>query len=303
MPFDGSYDTVMLAREILSATPHPLRQLIPDLPLHVEAAITQALAKDKGLRFPSVLDFVRALHGLPLSGTVHLRRDAPSAQLPYNERPTAALLDYSDRPTAALLDYSDRPTAALALGPDPTATVASSYSPQVERTALLPALPISPSRPSILAASAQTPARSPGPESWRWRRLAAALSLVTVAATAGLMLSRAQPGAAAPGRAAAPRLDSAATVLTPSESPPLLWKHPGEPAAAAVSSSSLPAAEPLTSCSCPPPVPIAPSAACPPVTASASPTPGHRAPPTRRKFLSKSPLSAPAVSRDSRRVD
>ena len=299
MPFDGTYDTVMLAREILSATPHPLRQLVPDLPLHVEAAITQALAKDKGLRFPSVLDFVRALHGLPLSSTVQLRRDAPAAPLLYNERPTAALLDYSDRPTAALLDYSDRPTAALPLGPDHAAVVASAYSPPAELTALLPAVPVSPSRPSIFTASAQTPARSCGKEGWRWRRLAAVLSLVAVGATAGLMLSRGQPEASASGQAAAPLLDSAAVGATPA--PP--WTPAGEPATAAASIMPGLFHEPRSSCSCAPPVPIVSSAACPPVSPSASPAPGRHPPSLRRKAQSKFPLSTTAVSRYLRRLD
>ena len=293
MPFDGSYDTVMLAREILSATPHPLRQLIPDLPLHVEAAITQALAKDKGLRFPSVLDFVRALHGLPLSSTVHLRRDAPTAQLPYNERPTAALLD-----------YSDRPTAALPLDSEPTAMLTSAHSPPVEVTALLPALQVSPSRPAVLAASALTPARPRGPERWRWRWLAAALSLVTVGATAGLVLPRLQARVRARGEAAALRLVSAQVVPTPSASLQLPWPSASEPVSAAASPPPGPAgAPPPASCSCPPLVAALPSADCPPRSGSASPAPGHRSPPARRRVLSKSSLSPTAVSRYLRRLD
>lgn len=303
MPFDGSYDTVMLAREILSATPHPLRQLVPDLPLHVEAAITQALAKDKGLRFPSVLDFVRALHGLPLSSTVQLRRDAavaplsdgdrPTAALPdYGDRPTAALLDYGERPTAALLDYSDRPTAALQLGPELTAVVASSRSPPVEQTALLPALPVAPAQRASLAASAATPAQPPRPR--RWRPLVAALGLVALGAAAGIAGSRppAQSSDATPRAEPAP--------LASSESLQSRWLHPAEATPPALSSlPGRPEAAASSTCSCPPP----PSLASPcPVSGGAGPSPGHRAPPTRHKLALK-PVASAAVRRYLNRPD
>lgn len=127
LPFETSSDTVMLARAILGATPCPLRQLIPDLPPAVEAAVTQALAKDKELRFRSVLDFIRALHGLPLSGAVQLRRDPATALLDYRACQTAALLDCRERPLAGASEGRDRPAAAPADYGDRLAAAPADY--------------------------------------------------------------------------------------------------------------------------------------------------------------------------------
>lgn len=121
MPFESSSDTVMLAREILGATPCPLRQLVADLPPSVEAAVTQALAKDKELRFRSVLDFIRALHGMPLSGAVQLRRDPATALLDHRDFATAAMADFREQPTTAMAgDYHERATSVPAAVADQT---------------------------------------------------------------------------------------------------------------------------------------------------------------------------------------
>lgn len=65
LPFDQGNNTVSLAREILSATPQPLRQILPEVPEYVEAALQRALSKEKEKRFHCIAEFVRALCNRP----------------------------------------------------------------------------------------------------------------------------------------------------------------------------------------------------------------------------------------------
>ena len=180
LPFDGCNDTVMLAREILSAAPHPLRRFVPDLPPHVEAAITQALAKDKELRFGSVLDFVRALYGLPLAGTVYLRRE----------------------PQTALLYRSERPTVALSMNNDATAAlVAAPLTAAIELTAMLPPVPIV----TIVAAKARPPSR-PQRRLSHWWRLVPVLGLLAIGGAGGAAGGTFWPRPVMPFKLASPEL-------------------------------------------------------------------------------------------------
>ena len=67
LPYDAEENTVALGMLIHHETHTPLRELVPQVPPHVEDAIDRALQKDKRLRFASVLHFVHALHQLPFS--------------------------------------------------------------------------------------------------------------------------------------------------------------------------------------------------------------------------------------------
>lgn len=58
-PFNGGF--VELAGQHVLASPRPLREYIPSLPLPVEQVVLRALAKDPRQRFARVLDFAQAL--------------------------------------------------------------------------------------------------------------------------------------------------------------------------------------------------------------------------------------------------
>ena len=59
-PIRGENARATMMRQV-TATPHPIRVLRPDVPLTVETALTRALAKDPAGRFPSVIDFMAEL--------------------------------------------------------------------------------------------------------------------------------------------------------------------------------------------------------------------------------------------------
>ena len=59
-PFSGGGARATLARQV-TETPRPLRELRPDVPAAVEAAVARALAKDPAHRWPSVSAFAAAL--------------------------------------------------------------------------------------------------------------------------------------------------------------------------------------------------------------------------------------------------
>ena len=61
-PFTARTATEVLVMQ-MTADPPPLRQLVPDLPEHVEQSVLRALEKDRERRFSTVDYFVGALHG------------------------------------------------------------------------------------------------------------------------------------------------------------------------------------------------------------------------------------------------
>jgi serine/threonine protein kinase len=75
-PIQGDGFLVIVERH-LNAQPVPLDQHRPDLPPHVTAAVMRALAKSPDARWPSVMDFVRAMSGDDV--TVAGRVTAPPA--------------------------------------------------------------------------------------------------------------------------------------------------------------------------------------------------------------------------------
>ena len=65
VPFSGS-SLVQVIGQILTATPAPLRQSVPELPAAFEAVVQRAMAKDPAARFQNALELARAL--LPFTG-------------------------------------------------------------------------------------------------------------------------------------------------------------------------------------------------------------------------------------------
>lgn len=91
LPFEGDADTVSLAFQVHRDTPVPLRDLVAGLPPHVDAAVARALSRDKRERFPTILEFVRALHNLPLPIAAPAPDSDATAQLPASSLTTAVL--------------------------------------------------------------------------------------------------------------------------------------------------------------------------------------------------------------------
>jgi serine/threonine-protein kinase len=61
VPYEGNYQKVLL--QVCSTTPPPsLRQVFPDLDPTLAAVLQRAVAKKRADRFPSALEFARALH-------------------------------------------------------------------------------------------------------------------------------------------------------------------------------------------------------------------------------------------------
>jgi eukaryotic-like serine/threonine-protein kinase len=97
-PFMAASATEILVMQ-LTATPAPLREGIANVPLHVEAAVMRALAKERNGRFDSVASFVSALRGegvatkvgtagWPVVGTRATDSDRPSELAPMAGAPS-----------------------------------------------------------------------------------------------------------------------------------------------------------------------------------------------------------------------
>jgi serine/threonine-protein kinase len=80
-PYVAASGTEMLLMH-LTGTPPPLRELVADLPAHVETAIKRALARARADRFDSMASFVAALRGEVVGETADLGRLSPSEELP-----------------------------------------------------------------------------------------------------------------------------------------------------------------------------------------------------------------------------
>ena len=78
-PYLAASGTEMLIMH-LTATPGPLRELVANLPAHVEAAVKRALARAREDRFESIADFMGALRGD--AGVATLSLPSPSGELP-----------------------------------------------------------------------------------------------------------------------------------------------------------------------------------------------------------------------------
>lgn len=106
--------------------PPPLARYAPALPERIQPAIERALSKEKERRFDSVLDFMRALEGLPARPA---RAGAgPSEPLPGEE------LDAENVPEYVAPDYSVQITAVpAASGPAPPSCAEPPPSPPPRR--------------------------------------------------------------------------------------------------------------------------------------------------------------------------
>jgi serine/threonine-protein kinase len=86
-PYLAASGTEMLI-EHLTGTLAPLRELVADLPAHVDTAITRALSRTRDDRFASMASFVSALRGE--AGAAALGRQSSSGELPaVGESPVA----------------------------------------------------------------------------------------------------------------------------------------------------------------------------------------------------------------------
>ena len=65
-PFDASNPFAVIQRILTDAPPAPT-QLVPALPIELDAVLAKALAKDREARFASVHEFQQALEGFPLT--------------------------------------------------------------------------------------------------------------------------------------------------------------------------------------------------------------------------------------------
>ena len=63
-------DSKLLRVPVARTPPPTLTSLVPQLPGYIQDAVARALSPDKEQRFPTVLDFVRALHKLPSASPI-----------------------------------------------------------------------------------------------------------------------------------------------------------------------------------------------------------------------------------------
>jgi serine/threonine-protein kinase len=80
-PYTAASGTEMLIQH-LTGTPAPLRELVPDLPAHVEAAIMRGLARARADRFDSMASFVGALRANVGMSAYASSRSSSSGDLP-----------------------------------------------------------------------------------------------------------------------------------------------------------------------------------------------------------------------------
>ena len=82
LPFDSEND-YELCRAQIEEPPRPLRSLVPELPVALEAVVLRALAKDPTSRFPDVMELREALQyasSHPAPPRVSADRDAPATR-------------------------------------------------------------------------------------------------------------------------------------------------------------------------------------------------------------------------------
>lgn len=148
LPFRAD-DAASLQNQICTQPHPPLAELCPELPQHVLGALDRALAKDRAQRFPSLVEFMRALSGQTLQlATVAGPPPAPSAvALPAvveaagREQPEPAGQSCAPRPRT----MSDIPTVATKIELDRTLSMEPAVLAELraqsqlsDRRALLP---------------------------------------------------------------------------------------------------------------------------------------------------------------------
>ncbi len=73
LPFDHE-NVIDLFKQVINEQPTPIEQLLPTVPPHVSAVIRRALSKKKEDRFPTMLDFLRALDPPPAAPPFSFKR-------------------------------------------------------------------------------------------------------------------------------------------------------------------------------------------------------------------------------------
>jgi len=125
LPFD-SENPVGVLYMVVHETPAPIKQLAPDVPDHVIAAIEKAMSKKKDDRFPRMVDFVKAVLGQPATAPSRMNLSPakgfqPIAE-PEAERPPVSPV--SPRMPAAMLSVGHMPTGPGAIPVKPPAAAA-----------------------------------------------------------------------------------------------------------------------------------------------------------------------------------
>lgn len=138
LPFD-SENPVGVLYMVVHEKPVPIKQLAPDVPDHVVAAIERAMSKKKEERFPRMVDFVKAILGQ--SGPAASRLNLSPAQLPEPVRPQPSPPPHVAQPRlpAAMPSVGHMPTGPGGLpvkggptvGGTPTPKFDSPTTPQV----------------------------------------------------------------------------------------------------------------------------------------------------------------------------
>jgi serine/threonine-protein kinase len=220
LPFEGQLDTLRLGREIVSGTPHSLRELVPDVPDYVERAVSRALAKSKEDRFASIRDFVCAFTHRPLhasmlfSGSTAIRPAPVEPAGPAEtcriavERPSDDPLDSTlamtpDEHQPLIFSPASVPEASSDLVAESTAVVGAVLASDPLATCMLGTAPEPQAR-----RSQPTPARRVRIPAWALHTAQALLTL----SVGGYLLLAMQPATspqASPASAAAPPADEA----------------------------------------------------------------------------------------------
>jgi serine/threonine protein kinase len=112
VPFQAE-STLSLIYKVVHEAPPPLAERRPGLPPAAEAVLDQALAKEPGARYPTVLAFVTALEEALLGHPVVV--EAPGTVIAEKEGATAASLTLS--PTAQAIAVTQAPAKAQAPAP------------------------------------------------------------------------------------------------------------------------------------------------------------------------------------------
>lgn len=121
-----------------AGAPVPLAQLRPELPAYVHCAIHKALSKNKAQRYGSIADFIRALHGRPILGTLSELQTAVTEQ----RRSVSSLLAAAHTSLAIELPTTEYPALSFPRELLSSADEETKLDPEPEQEpARLPRLP------------------------------------------------------------------------------------------------------------------------------------------------------------------
>ena len=81
----------VLGKLIQLSEPPPLRSLSGQVPAHIQATIKRGMAKNRKERFPTMLDFVRALQQLPTGASLRIAKPDPQSPVLGSDQPRAVV--------------------------------------------------------------------------------------------------------------------------------------------------------------------------------------------------------------------